>query len=316
MVALSRRGRPRLRTQETLTVFRLLTLLFSFTSFFLTISYRPYALAAAVADGMVIVPAGEFLMGSPAGGDGFDDEQPQRRVFISAFWIDRYEVTNAAYQRFVQATGHRAPANSNPAVTLWEQNAPISGIDQHPVVNVSWEDAATYCRWLGKRLPTEAEWEKAARGTDGRRYPWGNEWDIAKANSASYWAGRTVEFASGAEWDAFWLKGDGARISKEKGVKGEVLTLPVGSFPRGGSPYGLLDMAGNASEWVQDWFDPNYYKSAPMSDPPGPAKGAVKAMRGGSWLKPALSLRTSDRDWGTIDSRPSGTGFRCAKDAH
>ena len=296
-------------------MFRLVTLLFGFTSFFLTISYRPYVLATAVADVMVIVPAGEFLMGSPAGSDGFDDEQPQRRVFVSAFWIDRLEVTNAAYHRFVQATGHRAPGNANPAVTLWEQNAPIAGIDQHPVVNVSWEDASAYCRWIGKRLPTEAEWEKAARGTDGRRYPWGNEWDLMKANSASYWAERTVEFASGAEWEAFWVKGEGARISKAKGIKGEVLTLPVGSFPAGASPYGLLDTAGNAGEWVQDWFDPNYYQSASLSDPPGPAKGAVKAMRGGSWLKPALSLRTSDRDWGTIDSRPSGTGFRCAKDA-
>ena len=93
------------------------------------------------------------------------------------------------------------------------------------------------------------------------------------------------------------------------------MTLPVGSFPAGVSPYGLFDMAGNAGEWVQDWFDPNNYKSASLSDPPDPAKGAVKAMRGGSWLKPALSLRTSDRDWGTMDSRPSGTGFRCAKDA-
>lgn len=293
---------------------RLLTLLFSFTSFFLTISYQTCTVAAAVANDMVLVPAGEFLMGSPAGSDGFDDERPQRRVFVSAFWIDRYEVTNSNYLAFVQATGHRVPQNVKPAATLWENNKPLPGIENHPVVNVSWEDASAYCRWLSKRLPTEAEWEKAARGTDGRRYPWGNEWDIAKANSASYWAERTVEFASGAEWEAFWIKGEGARISKEKGIKGEVLTLPVESFPEAASPYGLFDMAGNAGEWVQDWFDPNYYRSAPLSDPPGPAKGAVKAMRGGSWLKPALSLRTSDRDWGTMDSRPSGTGFRCAKD--
>ena len=111
-------------------------------------------------------------MGSPAGSDGLPDEQPQRLVYTATFWIDRYEVTNDAYVRFVHATGHRAPAHSNPASTLWEGNAPISGIDTHPVVNVSWEDALAYCAWLGKRLPTEAEWEKAARGTDGRRYPW------------------------------------------------------------------------------------------------------------------------------------------------
>jgi len=276
---------------------------------------QPSALSETLSDDMVFVPAGEFLMGNPAGSDGFEDERPQRRVFVSRFWIDRHEVTNSKYSDFVQATGHRAPANSNPAATLWENTKPLSGIEHHPVVNVSWDDAGSYCLWVGKRLPTEAEWEKASRGTDGRKYPWGNEWDYSKANSASYWASRTVEFASGAEWDAFWVKGEGARISKEKGIKGEVLTLPVGSFPAGVSPYGLFDMAGNAGEWVQDWFDPNYYKSASLSDPPGPAKGAVKAMRGGSWLKPARSLRASDRDWGTMDSRPSGTGFRCAKDA-
>ncbi len=265
---------------------------------------------------MVLVPAGEFVMGSPAGAEGFEDERPQRRVFVSAFQIDRHEVTHGEYLSFVQATGHRIPENVRSAATLWENGRPMHGIEHHPVVNVSWEDAVAYCRWLNKRLPTEAEWEKTARGTDGRIYPWGNEWDLTKANSVSYWAGRTVEFESGADWDAFWLKGEGARVSKEKGLKGEVLTLPVGSFPQGASPYGALDMAGNAAEWVQDWFDPNYYRSAPSSDPQGPQRGAIKSMRGGSWLKPAKSLRTSDRDWGTIDSRPSGTGFRCAADAY
>lgn len=267
-------------------------------------------------DDMVLIPAGEFLMGSPEGSDGFPDERPQRKVLLSAFWIDRYEVTNAAYERFVRSTGHRAPANPNPAVTLWEENAPVSGIADHPVVNVSWEDAVAYCQWAGKRLPTEAEWEKAARGPTGRRYPWGDEWELSKANSASFWAGRTIEFESGAEWHAFWVQGEGNRIAKERGVKGEVLTLPVGSFPEGISPYGLFDMAGNSSEWVEDWYDPNYYRSAPLSDPHGPATGAVKAMRGGSWLKPALSLRTSDRDFGPMQSRPSGAGFRCARDAY
>jgi len=141
-------------------------------------------------------------MGNPPGSDGLPDEQPQRLVYLASFWIDRYEVTNDAYARFVQTTGHRAPAHSNPASTMWEHNAPISGIGTHPVVNVSWEDSVAFCVWLGKRLPTEAEWEKAARGTDGRRYPWGNEWDFKKANSASYWAGRTIDFQSGADWDA------------------------------------------------------------------------------------------------------------------
>lgn len=253
-------------------------------------------------------------MGSPAGSDGFEDEQPQRRVSIGSFWIDRYEVTNDAYASFVQSTGHRIPENTNKAATLWEGNAPIAEIGTHPVVNVSWEDAVAYCQWIDKRLPSEAEWEKAARGTDGRRYPWGNEWDHRKANSASYWADRTVDFQSGADWDAFWIRGEGAKISREKGVKGEVLTMPVGSFPQGTSSYGALDLDGNVAEWVWDWFDPNYYSSAPLSDPTGPSHGAIKAMRGGSWLKPHVSLRTADRDWGMMDSRPSGTGFRCVKD--
>jgi formylglycine-generating enzyme required for sulfatase activity len=288
---------------------------FSLLFFILAISYTPLAMSSLPTGDMVLVPAGEFLMGSPAGSDGLLDEQPQRLVYLATYWIDRHEVTHDAYVRFVRTTGHRAPANSNPATTVWENHAPIAGIANHPVINVSWEDAAAYCTWLDKRLPTEAEWEKAARGTHGRQYPWGNEWDFMKANSASYWAGRTIDFQSGDSWEAFWVKGEGARISKEKGIKGEVLTTPVGSFPEGMSPYGLYDMAGNVAEWVQDWYNPNYYKEAPLSDPQGPIRGAIKAMRGGSWLKPAVSLRTSDRDWGTIDSRPSGTGFRCAQDS-
>jgi formylglycine-generating enzyme required for sulfatase activity len=280
-----------------------------------SVNEQPFALIAALNDDMALVPAGEFLMGSPADSDGLPDEQPQRLVLTGTFLIDRNEVTNAAYERFVQATGHRAPMNANPASTVWEKNAPISGIGNHPVINVSWEDAVAYCTWMGRRLPTEAEWEKAARGTDGRRYPWGNEWDFKKANSASYWAGRTIDFQSGADWEAFWIRGEGSKISKDKGIKGEVLTMPIASFPESTSPYGLHDMAGNVAEWVQDWYNPNYYKDAPLSDPQGPSRGAIKAMRGGSWLKPAISLRTSDRDWGTMDSRPSGTGIRCAKDA-
>lgn len=264
---------------------------------------------------MVLVPPGEFLMGSSSGNDSLPDEQPQRRIYVSGFYIDRHEVTNEAYHQFVESTGHPAPQNSNQNSTLWAEHRPFPGSERHPVVNVSWADAVAFCRWAGKRLPTEAEWEKAARGVDGRLYPWGNSWDISLANSASYWAGRTIQFDSSGDWEAFWIKGEGAKIAKEKGLKGEVLTLPVGSFPAGASPYGLYDMAGNVAEWVQDWYDPNYYRLAPLTDPSGPERGAIKAMRGGSWLKPAISLRTSDRDWGVMDSRPSGTGFRCAKDA-
>ncbi len=274
------------------------------------------AFGAEPAVDMALIPAGEYRMGTSEGSDGLADEHPERLVFLHPFFLDRFEVTNQDYAAFVQSTGHRPPTNNSPDSTIWNGAVPPQPIARHPVVNVSWEDAVAYCRWSGKRLPTEAEWEKAARGTDGRRYPWGNDWSWTKANSASYWAGRTIEFQSGADWEAFWIKGDGARLAREHGINGEVLTLPVGSFPDAVSPYGIHDLAGNAAEWVQDWYDPNYYRSAPLTDPTGPERGAIKSMRGGSWLKPAISLRTSDRDWGTMDSRPSGTGFRCAKDAY
>jgi formylglycine-generating enzyme required for sulfatase activity len=297
--------------EQTFTVFLLVAA-------WLLFGTMPSSLMAGQPDlheAMVLVPAGEFLMGSPLGSDGFSDEQPLRRVYVSAFWIDRYEVTNLHYLRFVQATGHAAPQNTNPSFTLWEQGGPPAHIETHPVVNVSWHDAVAYCHWVGKRLPTEAEWEKSARGTDGRRYPWGNQWEWTLANSASYWAKRTVEFSNGEDWKAFWLRGEGARYSKEYGVKGEVLTMPVASFPEGASPYGLFDMAGNVSEWVQDWYEPYSYLNASLTDPQGPAGVLLKSMRGGSWLKPAKSLRTTDRDYGYPDDHPSGTGFRCARDA-
>ena len=137
-------------------------------------------------------------MGNPAGSDGLPDEQPQRLVYTASFLIDRYEVTNDTYARFVLATGHRAPANFSPTSALWKNNVPISGIDNHPVVNVSWEVAVA-------TAPGEASACRPKRngkrplGTDGRRYPWGNEWDLKKANSASYWAGRTIDFQSGAD---------------------------------------------------------------------------------------------------------------------
>ena len=265
-------------------------------------------------DDMVMIPAGDFLMGSLAG-DGFTDERPQRLVSLHTFQIDRFEVTNARYEQFVKATGHAVPTNPNPSATLWSSGRPFPGSDTHPVVNVSWHDAVAYCTWAGKRLPTEAEWEKAARGTDGRLYPWGNEWDIKKANSASYWAGRTIEFKDAMEWKAFWMDGEGARISKERGLNGEVLTLPVGSLSESVSFYGLFDMAGNASEWVSDWFEPYYYLRAPRENPKGPDGKLLKVVRGGSWLKPAGSLRTADRDYGLPTDQQSGTGFRCAKDA-
>jgi len=123
-----------------------------------------------------------------------------------------------------------------------------------------------------------------------------------------------VEFRDSGEWRAFWIKGEGYTIVRNKGIKGEVLTLPVRSFPEGKSPYGLLDMAGNVSEWVTDWNEPYYYLKGPLANPTGPETGILKSIRGGSWLKPAASLRTTDRDFGEPTRRMSGAGFRCAKD--
>ena len=200
---------------------------------------------------MVLVPAGEFIMGSE---EGDADEKPRHRVYLDAFYIDKYEVTNARFQQFVQATGHRTQAEREGSGYTGDKSglvdganwrAPrgpgssIAGLEQHPVVSVSQEDAKAYCTWAGKRLPTEAEWEKAARGTDGRTYPWGNQFDSTKGNF------------------------DG----KNKG------TVPVGTYEGGKSPYGAYDMAGNVWEWVADWYGENYYKNSPARNPQGPASG-------------------------------------------
>ena len=194
---------------------------------------------------MILIPAGEFIMGSPEG-EGDANEHPQHPVFLNAFYIDKYEVTNALYKQFMSATGHIAPL-------FWddeEYNHP-----NQPVVRVTWHDAVAYAEWAGKRLPTEAEWEKAARGTDGRIYPWGNEWDSSKCNSG--------------------VSGDGYEY-----------TAPVGSFPAGASPYGVMDMAGNVWEWCADWYDKDYYSSqSSQQNPKGPDSGTYRVLRGGSWVR-------------------------------
>jgi len=219
--------------------------------------------------GMVLVPAGEALLGSDSGDD---DERPARRIFIDAFYIDKYEVTVAQYRRFLQATGHRKPYG-------W--GAEHFSADDQPVVGVSWYDAAAYCKWAGKRLPTEAEWEKAARGSEGFVYPWGNKWQ----------EGMCV--------------GDTPGLSHPE---------RVGSLPQGASPFGVMDMAGNVWEWCADWYDPGYYAVRPLRDPEGPARGDAKVIRGGSWIDSARQLRSSNRYYSHPDVRYNGIGFRCAKD--
>ena len=243
-------------------------------------------LAQALDANMVYVPAGEFLMGSDTGDV---DERPQRRVYLDAFEIDRYEVTNAQYRRFLLATGWDPPqcwpqryvAFSPERDPCWHDTEYPSGEAPYPVVGVNWQDATAYCAWTGKRLPTEAEWEKAARGTDGRVYPWGDEWDAEKANV---------------------------------GEMGIGYTQPVGSYPAGASPYGVLDMMGNAWEWVADLYDRQYYTYAPGRNPRGPESGTgERILRGGAWDSPAHHVRAAYRNATHFFGPNARVGFRCAR---
>lgn len=225
---------------------------------------------------MVTVPAGEFWMGVD-GMAGLEDERPRHKVTLAAFKIDRFEVTTAQYARFLSATKRNAPA-------FWEQvDLQVHG--DRPVVGVDWFDAEAYCTWAGKRLPTEAEWEKAARGTDERQYPWGNN-------------PPTPQLAN------FAL---GARFSYTQVLQ------PVGLYDRGKSPYGAHDMAGNVWEWVADWYDGGYYSKSAAENPPGPASGDFKVLRGGSWSELPKYLLTYGRFNLAPTTRNSFTGFRCAK---
>lgn len=228
---------------------------------------------------MVNIPAGSFIRGSSEGA-GRADEMPRTKIFLNAFSIDKYEVTNSRYLAFIAATGHKEPFNVYAEGSL--STAP--GIENLPVVEVTWHDAADYCQWVGKRLPTEAEWEKAARGTDGRIYPWGDEEPSPlHANYDREWADKNT------------LK-------------------PVGSMPRGASPYGVHDMSGNAREWVQDWYDKDYYQQAPKRNPKGPDKSLLKVIRGGGWRSFDSDIRAAARGKGGFALKTHGTGFRCARD--
>ncbi len=237
---------------------------------------------------MVFVPSGSFLMGSPQG-QGNDDEHPQHQVVLDAFYIDQYEVTAARYEQFVKATGRTPPPpviGDPPAITGWAGTVAAPLLRDKPVIAVSWEDAEAYCRWAGKRLPTEAEWEKAARGAKARVYPWGNqEPDAARANFGQR-AWRT----------------------------GEALAS-VGAYEAGKSPYGAYEMAGNLWEWVADWYAAAYYNASPARNPAGPELGSIKVIRGGSWVSSPRALRAANRDKGAHITRQINLGFRCAQPA-
>ena len=228
---------------------------------------------------MVVIPAGPFIFGSTKE-TGREDEWPRRKIALHSFAIDKFEVTNARFLAFVKQTGHRYPPNPYGEGLLKS----VRGIENLPVVPVNWYDASEYCQWAGKRLPTEAEWEKAARGSDGRMYPWGNE--PPTKNHANF----------ERDWD------------------GTHTLHQVGALPAGNSTYGVADMAGNAREWVQDWYHPEYYGKAPNRNPQGPENGVLRVIRGGSWHSPVQDIRAAARGKGGFALKTHGVGFRCAKD--
>jgi formylglycine-generating enzyme len=222
---------------------------------------------------MVLIPAGEFTMGSDKGDD---DEEPIHRLFLDSFYMDKFEVTNGRFAKFVEAI------QSEPPWGFADQETPVVHADQ-PVRWVNWMDAWGYCLWAGKRLPTEAEWEKAARGTDGRLYPWGNE-------------PPTPLHA------VFGLKEGAETVS------------PIGNRTQGRSPYGAHDLAGNLYEWVADWYDDTFYTTNPTVNPRGPLQGTTKVQRGGSYINTPYRLRSSFRTKADPTEHEPNVGFRCAQD--
>ncbi|MDQ2731331.1 MAG: formylglycine-generating enzyme family protein [Armatimonadota bacterium] len=216
---------------------------------------------------MVAVPAGQFIMGSTES----DIEKPQHKVTLDGYWIDETPVTVAQYRKYCHATGTKMP---RPPAWGWKED--------HPMVNVSWDDAKAYATWAGAELPTEAQWEKAARGTDGRKFPWGDKFDRGRlqCSSATY------------------------------GDAGGPAT--VMSHPTGKSPYGALDMAGNLWQWCADWYGPSYYEGSPDQNPTGPPSGQNRMLRGGSWFNVNVNFfRCAFRFGGSPADTGSIVGFRC-----
>lgn len=226
--------------------------------------------------GMVLIPAGEFLMGME---DGLPDARPLHRLYLSAYWIDQLGVTNGQYRACVDG-GSCLPPKVRAAFD-------DSQLEQRPVTDVTWMQARTYCQWGGKRLPTEAEWEKAARGTDGRRYPWGNNDEVIQKSRAALTDGK----------------------GSTNGVE------PVGMPPAARSPYGVSGMIGLVSEWVKDWYAEDFYRISPTRDPQGPLRGTFRVLRGGSWMERPLELRAGYRGWDEMTYWGPTLGFRCAVDA-
>ncbi len=258
---------------------------------------KPYPAKFAVnpPDGaeMVWVPAGEFMMGSPAG-DGWADENPQHKVRITkGFWIGKFTVTNEQYARLLAANGGTRDAGGHDLIDLSDSSCGIeyvgnqyrakAGQARHPAAGVSWHGAKAYCDRYGYVLPTEAQWEYAARGPQGRKYPWGDDW------------------------------GEGMCCNDANHGKGDSPTMEVGSLPAGDSWCGAGDMAGNVSQWCADWYDPGYYARSPEADPSGPTTGEGRPMRGGSWFCYASGCRSAGRFALATGGQSSGGGFRVAR---
>jgi formylglycine-generating enzyme required for sulfatase activity len=226
---------------------------------------------------MVLIPEGPFQMGSP-GSSGDLDELPQHAVYLPAFYIDLKEITQAQFSKFSEATHY-----PKPVVPVFQEELSLITKPELPVVAVSWDAAKDYCQWAEKRLPTEAEWEKASGGDQSFRWPWGNDFVEKAANL----------------------------MGEEDGYK---FLAPPGGVESGRSPYGLYDMAGNAAEWVADWYDADYYKTAPFKVPKGPETGKFRVYRGGSWNDSSVNARVAKRFMAAPHQTSAVIGFRCAKD--
>lgn len=226
---------------------------------------------------MRFVPAGEFEMGSNT--SSYNEDSPAHTVYLDDYYIDTYEVTNARYASCVDAGVCQPPQESSSATR--SKYYGDSDFDNYPVIYVDWDMAVTYCEWRGAHLPTEAQWEKAARGTDGRSYPWGESIDAIYANY-NYSIGDTTA---------------------------------VGNYEDGKSPFGLFDMSGNVWEWVADWFSETYYPASPSSNPTGPESGQYRGLRGGSWLNEEEFVHTYTRGWNQLEYfQYVDFGFRCARE--
>jgi sulfatase modifying factor 1 len=223
---------------------------------------------------MVHVSSGPFTMGG-RDEDSPRSERPAHTVFLSDYYISKYPVTNQEYREFVQCTGHRIPIH-------WQRGTFPAGTGRHPISNVNWQDADAFAKWRGARLPTEAEWEKAARGTDERPYPWGTR----------------------------FTEGERCNANNQVGT-----TTPVDECPDGRSFYELWDMAGNVYEWCNDYYDEEYYKSSPATNPKGPDGGQERVVRGGCYIESRAALRTTHREGVSEVTTRDTIGFRIAMDA-